>query len=77
MIWRCGPAGQPPWPGEAWVTFEWQGDRAFLIERRCCISSPSLDANPGDCLDFKQFQDPQDRVLRVAQEDATVSDHPG
>jgi hypothetical protein len=30
---EVGPAGQPPWPGEAWVTFEWLRDRAFLIER--------------------------------------------
>jgi hypothetical protein len=63
-------------PGEAWVTFERQGDGAFLIERMM-LPSPSLDANPRDCLDIKQFQDLQDRVLRVAQEDATVSDHPG
>jgi hypothetical protein len=30
---EVGPASQPPWPGEAWVTFEWLRDRAFLIQR--------------------------------------------
>jgi hypothetical protein len=27
------PPGGPPWPGEAWVTFEWLEGRTFLIER--------------------------------------------
>jgi hypothetical protein len=30
---EAGPPGGPPWPGEAWVTFEWLRGRAFLIER--------------------------------------------
>ena len=30
---EVGLAGQPPWPGEASVTFEWLRDRAFLIGR--------------------------------------------
>jgi hypothetical protein len=30
---EAGPADQPPWPGEARVTFEWLRGRAFLIER--------------------------------------------
>ena len=73
--WRCGPAGQPPWrasPGSR--SSGWDG--AFLPNADA-VSSPSFDAKPGDCLDIKQFQDLQDRILRVAEEDATVSDHPG
>jgi hypothetical protein len=30
---EAGPAGGAPWPGAAQVTFEWLGDRAFVIER--------------------------------------------
>lgn len=29
----AGPAGEPPWPGDAQVTFEWLDPQAFLIER--------------------------------------------
>jgi hypothetical protein len=33
--WRmeAGAPGEPPWPGEAWVSFEWLDGRAFLVER--------------------------------------------
>lgn len=33
--WRmqAGPPGAAPWPGQARVSFEWLGARAFLIER--------------------------------------------
>ena len=72
-VWAGGPAAVAD---EAWVTFEWLGDGAFLSSADAA-ASPSFDAKPGDFLDFKQFQDLQDRILRVAQEDATVSDHPG
>jgi hypothetical protein len=30
---EAGPPGGPPWPGEAWVTFEWLEGRTFLIQR--------------------------------------------
>jgi hypothetical protein len=30
---EAGPAGGPPFPGEAAVTFEWLTERTFLIER--------------------------------------------
>jgi hypothetical protein len=30
---EAGPPDADPWPGEARVTFEWLGERAFLIER--------------------------------------------
>jgi hypothetical protein len=50
------------------------GAERQVIDAAC---SPSFDANPRYCLDIKQFQDFQDRVLRMAQENATVSDHPG
>ena len=50
------------------------GAERQVIDAAC---SPSFDANPRYCLDIKQFQDFQDRVLRMAQENATVSDHAG
>jgi len=30
---EAGPPGEPPWPGEAWATFEWLEGRTFLIQR--------------------------------------------
>jgi hypothetical protein len=30
---EAAPPGGPPWPGEAWVTFEWLEGRTFLVER--------------------------------------------
>jgi hypothetical protein len=30
---EAGPPDGPPWPGEAWATFEWLEGRTFLIQR--------------------------------------------